>query len=399
MTKSQRAFLITVAHGCLLVAGLAYGGYRYTQLQANRILPQPVTQPAVIAPSHHDSALISDADLQLVLERLQPRLAQGRPSINHVDHALRFWGVAATFADPECLSGVELRELLLDHRAFRAAWDQETEPLLMVSETSPAGVQFRTRQGAASSSHVDHTLAGLAEVGTPSDYPVLTPQGERPLREALTECFRDFRLNQEEYEWSAMVWLLYYPHVHEWTSTEGQIITWDHMADRLMRQRLSQGVCFGQHRLYTLAALLQRDQSERYLSPDMRGHVISHLHDATGRLVASQHAEGYWKSGWPGTEWDGEPYSFTGPMGTQADRILATGHVLEWWLYAPAEVQPPREIIARASTWLVSAILELTPQETRRFYPFLTHAGRALSLWHGVEPHAVVLPEPQREPR
>lgn len=392
MMNSRRALWITVAHCVLILSGIAYGGFRYRQLQAGRELPVPVVEPVRISPRHHDSHLISATDLARVLDQLKPRLATGRPSINHVDHALRFWGIEATFDDPECLSGVELRELLLDHRAFTSAWGTETDPLLMITDTARGGISFRTRQGAATASHVDHTLAGLAEVGTPSDYPVLTPRGEIPLQQAITQCFRDFGLNQEEYEWSALVWLSYFPHVHEWTTSEGQVINWDRMADRLQRQRLSQGVCFGQHRLFALAALLQRDETEHYLSPSMRLQTLEHLRDATTRLVATQHEEGYWEGSWPGTEWDGAASTVTGPLGSTADRVLATGHVLEWWLYAPAEALPPREVLERATNWLVTSITELTPQETRRFYPFLTHAGRALSLWHGVEPHAFQAP-------
>jgi len=386
MTHAHRALAVTCGHLVIIATSLAYGGYRYTQLQTNRGLPDPVVNPARIEPRQLNPQLVSDADLLRILDKLKPRLAIGKPSINHVDHALRFWGVEATFDDPECLSGVELRELLLDHRTFRSTWGTETEPLLTVVDNKPSGVSFRTRQGAATSSHVDHTLAGLAEVGTPADYPVLTPAGERPLHAAITQCFRDFRLNQEEYEWSAIVWLLYFPHVREWTTSEGQIINWDLMAERLQRQRFAQGVCFGQHRLFALAALLQRDETEHYLSREMRQQVLEHLQESTARMVATQQTDGYWDGTWPGTERDGAALLAAGPLGVTADRILATGHVLEWWLYAPDEALPPPVVIERASNWLVTAISELSPQETRRFYPFLTHAGRALSLWHGVEP-------------
>lgn len=390
MTRSQRTFFITVLQALGLLISVCYGGYRYSQIQSLSRLPDPAIEPVRIVPRHQDSRLITDDDLLRTLQKLTPKLAGANPSINHVDHALRFWGIAATFDDPECLSGVQMRELLLDHRSFATAWGSETEPFLQVVSEDSTGLMFRTRQGAATSSHVDHTLAGLAEVQTPADYPVLTSQGEMPLRDAVIQSLREFRLNQEEYEWSALVWLLYYPNVREWTTSGGQRVSWDLLAERMMRQRLAQGVCFGQHRLYVLALLLCRDEEQPLLSTEMRQRVIGHLQDVTSRLSAAQNSAGYWDASWPGDEWDGIASTETGPLGSQADRILATGHVLEWWLFAPDEVLPSREIIAKASDWLVESINDLTPQETRRFYPFLTHAGRALALWHGVEPSAAL---------
>jgi hypothetical protein len=112
--------------------------------------------------------------------------------------------------------------------------------------------------------------------------------------------------------------------------------------------------------------------------------VVAYLHDVTRRLIASQHAEGYWSANWPGEEDDGPQAEFAqSPMGPLADRILATGHALEWWAFAPPEVLPPLEVRIRAAGWLVKTIDDLTPEQVNRFYTFLTHAGRALTLWRG----------------
>src|SRR5690606_25666492 len=162
---------------------------------------------------------------------------------------LRFWGVEATFDDPACLSGVEMRELLLDHRQYGAAWGSEQKPFLI---PTAAGIRVRMQEGDATASHVDHTLACLAEVGTPLDFPVLTPAGETRLRALFDQSLRDFRLNQLEYEWSTLAYALYLPPTRRWFSSEGQEITFDRLARRLMRQRLSLGVCRGHHRLHTL---------------------------------------------------------------------------------------------------------------------------------------------------
>jgi len=382
-------------------AVVGYGAFRYHELTIDKALPTPDNEPVQIGPLYDRPDVISDEQLVTVLERLKPRLRGLKPQINSVDHALRFWGLPAEFDDPECLSGVEMRELLLDHRAFREAWGSETKPFLVPNTGADTDlIAFRTKSGKATASHYDHTIAGLAEVGTPLDYPVITPLGERPLRAALEYSLREFSLNQEEYEWSTLAFVHYLWRTPKWSSTEGQEITWDRLAERLMRQRLAQGVCYGNHRLHSLVMLLRVDAEHgRILSDEMRQRVITHLQDATNRLVQTQDAEGWWDGHWPGDEWDGpQSQKVDGPFGPDADRLLATGHALEWWALAPVEVLPPDETLTRAGQWLCRSIAALNDNQLKSYYPFLTHAGRALSLWRGQFPYEVTLPPASTAP-
>jgi len=233
-------------------------------------------------------------------------------------------------------------------------------------------------------------LAGLAEVGTPVDYPILTPQGEFQVYDLLEQSWQDFSLNQIEYEWSTLAYLLYLAPQREWLSREGQRITFDRLAQRLMRQRRNFGVCGGQHRLHTLALLLRVDTDQPVLTAEVRAQVAAHLQDATRRLVETQSAEGWWNLEWPGIEEEGNVRTAKGPLSALADQILVTGHVLEWWALSPEEVQPPPEVVRKAGQWLSGAILSLSDFQVKQFYPFLTHGGRALALWRGQEPAAVL---------
>jgi hypothetical protein len=376
-----------VVHVLLLCGGAGYGAYRYHIIERDRLPPVPNVEPLRIAPTYDRPDVVSNDQLQRMLEKLQPRLRGPNPKINYVDHALRFWGTAATFDDPQCLSGMEMRDLLLDHRAFSSAWGPKTKPFLVPDTRGEAEqLSFRTRSGAATASHVDHTLAALAEVGTPLDFPVITPRGETTLQAAFEQSLREFSLNQEEYEWSTLTFLHYLPHVRQWYTSEGQVLTWDRLAERLQRQRLAQGVCFGTHRLHALTALLRVDDEWRMLSPEGRAGVVAHLQDATARLVTSQHADGYWDPTWPGAEAEG-PATPRDGLGAQPDRLLVTGHMLEWWALAPHEVEPPDDTLRRAAQWLVTEIDGLSASQVQSYYPFLTHAGRALSLWRGRFPH------------
>lgn len=384
-------------HLLIWLSGTTVGLARYEALRQASAPPIPLMTPRDLPPRNQRPELVDRARLQAVLRRMAPRFRQGRPTINHVDHALRLWGVAAPAIDDEALSGVELRELLLDHRVFTAAWGERTKPLLILDDDDQ-GVTFRTRAGPASASHVDHTLAGLAEVGTPLDYPVLTPRGERPLAAAFTAAFRDFSPQQLESEWSTLVWLHYLPQVTGWTTTEGQRVTWDQLAERLMRERWNHGVCYGQHRLYVLAAMLIRDAESPRLSPTTRARVTAHLVAATRRLEATQAEDGLWNGAWSGTDRHGPAEPFPGPLGVRADRLLATGHVLEWWAYAPPEALPSEPVLRRTIAGLLEEFDALSDAEIRRFYPFLTHAARGLLLWHGARWPSDVLTEAAPSP-
>ncbi len=375
----------------LTAAVFGYGTHRYQQIEEERLPPEPSVEPARIQPVRDVPEVVSDEQLASVLNRLRPQFRGPEPKINFVDHALRFWGVEAAFGDETSLSGVELRELLTDHRRFRDAWGETTRPFLLPNtEGDVPYIAFRTKNGLATASHYDHTLAGLAEVGTPLDYPVNTPGGEMPLRAAFEFSRDSFSLNQGEYEWSAMVFLLYMPQVKSWFTTEGQEVTWEVLAHRLMRQRLASGVCYGNHRLYALAMMLQLDAEYGLFSDEARAEVVAYLSDVSRRLTETQSEDGYWDGRWPGEEWDGpQPEHVEGPLGQKGDRLLAPGHTLEWWAIAPDEVLPQKDVPIKAGQWLVREIESLSDSEIKQYYTFLSHAGRALALWRNTTPAAV----------
>jgi hypothetical protein len=364
--------------------------YHHDQYEVERRLPALRPQPLTITPLYDFPEVVSDEQLQRVLLKLRPTFRGDKPKINHVDHALRLWGANAAFDDPACLSGQEMRELLLDHRKFAAAWPKT--PSLLIFKGS--GVKVRTQEGLATASHVDHTLAGLAEVGTPLSFSIKTPRGVATMSDLLEQSIRDFGLNQTEYEWSALAYALYVLPNQSWISPEGQEITFDRLARRLMRQSLNQGVCLGNHRLYTLAVLLRIDDEDPLLTTGCRQEVLAHLGRVTAVLVKSQHAYGYWDKNWPASGKASE-----GPEDTLQNRLLATGHALEWWAIAPPELQPPRETLVRAGQWLCRQVDEMSPEKIAANYTFLSHAGRALSLWRGHEAaHSLIAPMTQQQP-
>lgn len=373
----MRRFGFLAIQLAIIAAALGAVWRRSSELDSLHRLPAMHNEPLRVGPLYDDPRVVTDEQLLEVLTRLRPQFRGDKPKINHVDHALRFWGLEAKFGDPQCLSGLEMQDLLLDHRRFAAAWGNKTRPLLIARED---GVRVRTQEGQATASHVDHTLGCLAEAGIRLDQPVVTAAGATTVRAMLEQSLRDFSLNQVEYEWSTLAYTLFLEPTKGWLTTEGQEVTFDRLADRIMRQRFNQGVCMGNHRLHALVMLLRVEDQTPRLSPQESRLVVAHLQDATGRLVASQHAEGYWLRNWP----DADAKTPADPAeDTLQNRILATGHALEWWALAPEEVQPPRETVIRAGQWLARTIMAMDDAKIEANYTFLSHAGRALALWRG----------------
>lgn len=373
MRKTVIHFLI--AQALLLAALASVPLVRAWTLDRRPRLPTFEREPLRITSQYDNPLVVTDEQLEAVLHKLRPRLRKSQPKINYVDHALRFWGVDAKFDDPECLSGAELRKLLTDHREFARAWGEETRPLLVARN---GNLSVRTQQGNATASHVDHTLASLAEVGTPLDYDLVVPGQWTSLHTLLASALARFEINQQEYEWTTLAAALYAQDGRPWYSVDGERVDFDRCARRLMRQQYAQGVCYGNHRLYTLVMLLRIDEVKSLLSPETRQEILAHLREATHRLVASQSPEGYWDQNWPNARIAAKDEKLEAPL---SRRVLATGHALEWWALAPEEVHPPREVLIRAGQWLVIEIEKMDDASVEKNYTFLSHAGRALKLW------------------
>lgn len=388
----SRSLLVFVAAQALLATACTAAWFIYPT--EDRSLGQPVllNEPVQVNPQYNVPDVVTDEQLSRVLGKLRPRFKQMQPKINHVDHALRCWGADVEFEDPRCISGNEMRRLLADHQAFQAAWGVKTRPLLLAKDH---GVAVRTQQGDASASHVDHTLATLAECGTPLDFPIRLAGGSATMRDVLSQALATFDINQHEYEWTVLALALYARDGQPWFSAEGDRMDFNRLVHRVIRQRYGQGVCYGNHRLYSLTLLLRLNRDKQLLSQAVRQELIDHLAEATRRLAANQHADGYWDRNWhdlkvPAND---EDMALGGPL---SRRILATGHALEWWAMVPQEHQsellPDQAVIVKAAHWLVSEIEKMDEKAIDANYTFLSHAGRALALWRGTVPALVAIP-------
>ena len=342
--------------------------------------PLPGNEPHKVTSELREPRVCTDEQLAAVLERVKP--PRENLTSNHIVHALRLWGDEADFGDMAIPSGPMLRDYLLDDRMFQSIAGSKTPPLYYRGRD---GLDIRTFDDSAafqqtSSYHADDVLATLAETGVPLDATIRLRGGEEA---KVADLFRGarhrFYLDRHEYEWSIIAFVRYAHPLHPWRNKYGERIDVEALVKELTDKQPELGPCDGLHRLEALAVLYRLDQQAPALSLRARHRMLSYMKRASEQLAASQSIEGYWASGWSRAS---DPQT----SATLHDKLLVTGHHLEWLALAPEEIQPPRESIVRAGQWLTKPLLELDARQLHDAYGPYSHAARALCLWKGVEP-------------
>jgi len=336
-------------------------------------------QPAVVSPLYDDASVISDADLASVITRILPRFSSRKLRPNYVEHALRIWHAEIEFSNPDLMSGPQMVDYLLDSAAYVESWGSDASPIL---EPTDEGIHIRWGKGSASSVHHDHMLASLAEAGLSLDRSVFTATRRSTLQQIFSEALRDFRLDERETEWSVMAFSLYLSpqQTSSWHNSQGRLITFDMLANRLMRQRRSQGVCLGTHRVYSLMTLLRLndDFGGDLITDDTQSAITEFLMHTRDLLVASQDEDGSWPSNWH----DGaEAADRRDPDEKLYRRVIATGHHLEWLAIAPRELHPPHGQIVKAAKWAVRNSLSTSQDVIDANFTYYSHVANALALW------------------
>ena len=373
----------------LLVALAAYrvaGGFLLSP-PSDSVAP-PRNEPAVIASQYDEPRLCTDQQLADVLDRVKPPASPA--NTNNMVHAFRLWGKDADFGDDKIPSGREMLGYFLDNAVFQKWAGQETPPLFFVGED---GIQPRVfddggRFRATSSFHPDDLLATLAETGTPLDAPLHLRGSEAKVANLLSDSLRRFYLDRLEYEWSTISYVRYLYPLQSWRNKYGERISVGALVKELLDKTPEAGPCDGLHRLEALVLLYRVDAAavaagqKSILSKSDRRKMLGYMQRTSGLLVAAQSVDGYWARQWS----RGTPPGSQDKKVTLHDKLLVTGHHLEWLALAPEEVQPPRENIVRAGQWLTRTLLDIDQKELNTAYGPYSHAARALCLWRSVEP-------------
>ncbi len=367
----------------------------------------PRNEPAVIAPTYDEPRLCTDKQLAEVLDRVKPPASP--VNTNNLVHALRLWGKDADFGDPKIPSGKEMLGYFLDDAIFQKWAGKETPALFFQGED---GIQPRIfddggKYRPTSSYHPDDLLATLAETGTPLDTPMHLRGSDAKVGDLLDDSMRRFYLDRLEFEWSTISYIRYLYPLKQWRNKYGERISVDGLIKELMEKAPEAGPCDGLHRLEAMVLLYRVDEAvqasgqKSALSKNDRRNMLGYMKRVSELLVAAQSPEGFWTRQWskgtPPTEIKQEPDATSNtaakpkadPKAKTAamhDKLLVTGHQLEWLALAPEQVQPPRENIVRAGQWITRTLLEIDQKELTETYGPYSHAARALCLWRNVEP-------------
>ena len=382
----QRISRLVLPPAILIAALAAYRlifGFASPPMDSLRL---PRREPWPVTASSREERVCTGDQLAAVLERVKPP-RDGLTS-NHLVHALRLWGPGAEFGDPSVTSGPVMRDYLLDDRVFQQLAGEKSPPLFYRGD---GGVDLRSYDDAAefqhtSSYHTDDMLATLAESGVPLDAPLHLRGGQSRVADLLTGSMQRFYLGRHEYEWSIIAFARYAHPLVPWRNKYGEKIDVEALVKELTDKPAELGPCGGLHRLEALAVMYRIDQQSPALPLRVRQRMRTYMKQASDRLVRSQSVDGYWSSGWSKNQPQVENSKSKFAESTLHDKLLVTGHHLEWLALAPAEVQPPRETIVRAGQWLTRTLLELDAGQLHKAYGPYSHAARALCLWKGVEP-------------
>ena len=345
------------------------------------------SKPAQVTGTLREPRVCSDRQLAEIMARVKPPRTPF--SSNNMVHALRLWGAHAKFGDDAIPSGHTMQGFLLDDHVYRQLAGDDSPPLLM---RGPDGVECRSYDESStfqhtSSYHTDDVLATLAESGTPLDARLKLRDGAGTVGELLASARRRFYLDRHEYEWSIIAFARYGWPIRPWTNKYGEKIDVSSLVTELTDKPAEIGPCGGLHRLEALVVMYQLDRQSPAMPPRARQRMLAYLKQASDRLVAAQSVEGYWTSGWSTAQSTvHSPKSKVASSYSLHDRLLVTGHHLEWLALAPDEVQPPRETIVRAGQWLSRTLLEMDEATLTSAYGPYSHAARALCLWKGIEP-------------
>lgn len=351
---------------------------------SSRHIPSPQAQaqpePRVFASRRDDPRVVQDNQLLELLERV--RLPKTVVNTNNQLHALRLWGQQAVFSEAYW-SGPQLREYFLDDAAFRRAAGDTAAPLIQRKEgvLSVRAWQRDDVDHDFASAHANDVVATFAEVGLPASTRIVLRDGEGTVGELYTAAAESFHNQQLEYEWTLIGYArLGYPQRY-WVNQFSERVTLQDVATEAMQQPWSYGVCVGTHRLEGLMLLdrLARESKTEFPA-SLALHIDGHLKKAVTLLAASQSPEGYWTRRWH----EGNK-ALENDTSDLAERILATGHHLEWLALASEEMQPPREHVIRAAQWMATALREVKERTLAENYGPFSHAARALCLWRGAE--------------
>jgi hypothetical protein len=381
-----------------------------TQIEAPPADVAPIRMVPLYLPPHGDLAdTVNDKQLRVVLSAARPYWSP--PSVSYALHAVRLWGKDSHFPPargfPNGLHCRDLIKFLTNNDEFRRVSKGTFNAFLV---DTPYGIRSLASQdpvhgSAFAEGHYDQLLKVLGEAGVIGDSTVVTASGKRgSVADLARDSIMRFSLDQE-LEFTASAYARWLEPGIPWRNRFGQTFCFDDLADSLVRRPLGNGACKGCHVPYALTSLLAADGITRMLSSRSRIACEKRLVEVALLLEANELSFGGWDKTWSGTAKETQDSLFF-DFKPQFDRIMCTGHHLEWIAFAPSAARPSRTVIYRAVEALSAEVSGLSLDDRAKYKGYLpiTHAARALvsmraeaafAVWNDVnlEPESSTKPE------
>lgn len=390
--------------GILVTVGLL-AGYCSTRLRSTvgdsgtaippiRLAKQGLTVPRVVscrdAPFQIKPHLllrdvVTDEELVTVLCGAVP--LWNPPTVPSLIHEAKLWKEHAEFTSEmtgRAIAGRDIIATLLSDDLCRARTSQNGGSYLLDSPYGIRVVELGSSDAEANrgEAHFGQLLMYLAEADVPSTIQVCSSSGRKG---TLADIFQDmvmrFSFSREiEFSGCAIVYWLPFGQ-RRWTNEFAESFSFDQLMAQLLAKPLGQGACGGCHVPYTVVAILRRDDEDPILTSEVRKKAVAWLKQLSHQLEIRQTSLGGWDRTWT-DERIGYLYGQD-----SLDRILITGHHLEWMAIAPPDCLPRRETIELAVEALRNDVAEVTKVPRRSFktiFP-VTHAARALTLFRGID--------------
>jgi hypothetical protein len=216
---------------------------------------------------------------------------------------------------------------------------------------SPFGIRCRSMLDTSTvegESHRDQCLATFAECGVPLDTPVSDGTTIRSVRDLLLDSVATFRLDQREIGWTSLAYATYIR--GSWRNSDGDSFTMDQLVKELLSRPLDREPCSGVHTLHALLLLRRLGEAGPVLRPATASLADAFLQEAIANLAKHQCPDGHWGTAWPT---GGIPPAW---QDTTEQRLLVTGHVLEFSAFLPEDLALPSEARTAAAAWIVRSL-------------------------------------------
>jgi hypothetical protein len=335
------------------------------------------SQPISIVPLCEPVLDIPKERVDLLISRL---VLRSSPTLSEVLHALPVFGSETRFVSSKVGERVRALDLLLNADC--------SEKVLGVPScrASRYGARFSlvdplhlgTNQTGAES-HPGQALAVLAGIGIPLAQSIKLAGDKTATLQIVLDDLKANFVWEGEIFWDAIALALYVPPLRAWKNKFGQEFTFDQLTEELLQRSPGESPCGGTHRLITLTVILRVDDQRSILSPTVRERVIRHLSEVVALLTRIQRQDGSWDAKWV-EALTGVTNSHPIRIDSETERVMVTGHHLEWFVLLPENLRPETSTIIRAGDWLFSTSLHLSEDAgwVRQWYCPLSHAARMI---------------------